>query len=203
MTFLMWMVRDFLCPGAKPVLPRREDDPKALVEHLRATSGCTCTGGGVIGQSGLPALTLASYYCVVHGEALRAKYPTAEAVEAAMAVAVPEPEKSALGALVASARRVSGPLSDRALRPFMESLEEESYDEGRLDLLKSMCPPWLTAEQVAEVMETFSYDEGRVKALRVLKKARAYGDSKEVALAVGPTFDYDDDRALGRKVVLG
>jgi hypothetical protein len=123
---------------------------------------------------------LASYYCTAHGEALRAKYPTAEAVEAA------------LGARVLGDPRAG----------LFEALEGESFDEGRLSLLESLCPEVLNPVLVAQILMTFDYDEGKVEALRVMRK-KDLGDRQEVALAAGRAFDYDEGRAEGRKLLLG
>ena len=172
----------------KKLAVAREDDPAELLAHLRGMTGCTCGGGG--------KLTLRTYYCQVHGEEMRQKYPTAESLEAAMkpVMGTQESEKKE------SPKKRQKEVTQHGR--LVRALEGEAFDPGRVELLESLCPLEVSGQEVLEILGTFSFDEGRVEACRVLA-GRVTTSRVEVSMALGEVFSFDEGRAAGRRELLG
>lgn len=183
----LWFHAEITTPK-KPALPEnREDDPQALIDHLKAMDGCSCP------PDGIP--TLKSYYCLVHGEENRKKYATVESIQAEIDKHRPLNITKAMPLITSQTDKFSP--SEYAL---LAGLENEETDEGRVDLLQNLTPTYITDSYLKRIMEEFETDDGRNSALCLM--ARNVISPRTAVLEIGEEFETDDGRKTARFYLL-
>ncbi len=81
----------------------------------------------------------------------------------------------------------------------MESIDEASFSDEKLEVLKGVKGETFTAEQARRLLEAFSMSDDKLEALRLI----APGVPKTAMGEIGKAFAFDDDRSEARRILQG
>ena len=129
-----------------------------------------------------------SYYCGVHGEEMRKKFPTLEALRT---------EIERLGGTTEPAQHETKKTNNDL--DIIDALNEADTDSGRLGLIQVLPITIRDVTELLELLETFDTDAGRNRALRLL--AVAVKDRPNAILKIGAAYDTDAGRTLARSIL--